>query len=134
MNQIELLSVKLLMADIEKEKRAYEMLKWVPYSFPADFNMELALLGVYSKAQKERSDKALDEFDKAHPYESSPELSAFRELEKLGVYTQKDYFSPQKASDGFYTKRLREYRNNAGLVRQSQKTKRRFRKSRWNYN
>ena len=122
------------MADIEKEKRAYEMLKWVPYSFPADFNMELALLGVYSKAQKERSDKALDEDDKANPFQSSPELSAFRELEKLGVYTQKDYFSPQKASDGFYTKRLREYRNNAGLVRESKKVKRRFRKSRWNYN
>ena len=121
------------MADIKKEKAAYEMLRWVPYSFPADFNMELALLGVYSKAQKERSDKALDQHDKDHPYESSPELKAFRELEKLGVYTQHDGYSPIKASDGFYTRRLKEYRNNAGLTRQSPQTKRRSRKSRWNY-
>ena len=96
----------------EKEKRAYDMLKFVAYSFPAEFDWELAALGVYSKAQKERSDKALDEFDKENPYESSPELTAFRELERLGVYTQNDFYSPTKATNEFYTKRLREYERN----------------------
>ena len=95
--------------DLDKEKRAYEMLRWVPYSFPADFNMELALLGTYSKAQKERSDIALDEFDKQHPYQSSPELDAFRKLEDLGRFTQKDYYSPHKAKQGFYTSELERY-------------------------
>ena len=95
--------------DLDKEKRAYEMLRWVPYSFPADFNMELALLGTYSKAQKERSDIALDEFDKKHPYESSPELSAFRKLEDLGRFTQKDYYSPHKAKENYYTRELERY-------------------------
>ena len=100
------------MIDFEKEKRAYDMLKFVAYSFPAEFDWELAALGVYSKAQKERSDKALDEFDKENPYESSPELTAFRELERLGVYTQNDFYSPTKATNEFYTKRLREYERN----------------------
>ena len=95
--------------DLDKEKRAYEMLRWVPYSFPAEFNMELALLGTYSKAQKARSDIALDDFDKKHPYESSPELSAFRKLEDLGRFTQKDYYSPHKAKDNYYTSELERY-------------------------
>ena len=95
--------------DLDKERRAYEMLRWVPYSFPADFSMELALLGTYSKAQKERSDIALDEFDKQHPYESSPELSAFRKLEDLGRFSQKDYYSPHKAKEGYYTRELERY-------------------------
>ena len=81
------------MVDFDKEKRAYEMLIFVPYSFPAEFDWELAALGVYSKAQKERSDKAIGKFEKEHPYESSPELTAFRELERLGVYTQNDFYS-----------------------------------------
>ena len=100
------------MVDFDKEKRAYEMLKFVPYSFPAEFDWELAALGVYSKAQKERSDKAIEEFEKEHPYESSPELKAFRELERLGVYTQNDFYSPKKAANEFYTKRLRKYERN----------------------
>ena len=100
------------MIDFEKEKRAYDMLKFVAYSVPAEFDWELAALGVYSKAQKERSDKALDEFDKENPYESSPELTAFRELERLGVYTQNDFYSPTKAANEFYTKRLRKYERN----------------------
>ena len=100
------------MVDFDKEKRAYEMLKFVPYSFPAEFDWELAALGVYSKAQKERSNKAIEEFEKEHPYESSPELTAFRKLERLGVYTQNDFYSPTKAANEFYTKRLRKYERN----------------------
>ena len=109
--------------DLDKERRAYEMLRWVPYSFPADFNMELALLGVYSKAQKERSDKALDEFEKQHPYESSPELAAFRKLEKLGRFTQSDYYSPTKAQESYYTRELKRFTRdrNSSAGRRKQK-------------
>ena len=60
------------MVDFDKEKRAYEMLRWIPYSFPEDFNWEKASLGLYSKAQKERSDKALDQWEKENPYITSP--------------------------------------------------------------
>ena len=95
--------------DLDKEKRAYEMLRWVPYSFPADFNMELALLGTYSKAQKERSDIAIEEFEKQNPYQSSPELDAFRKLEDLGRFSQKDFYSPHKAKDNYYTRELERY-------------------------
>ena len=95
--------------DLDKERRAYEMLRWVPYSFPADFNMELALLGVYSKAQKKRSDDAIAEFEKNNPYETSPELAAFHKLEKLGRFTQSDYYSPTKAQEGYYTRELKRF-------------------------
>ena len=47
------------MIDFEKEKRAYDMLKFVAYSFPAEFDWELAALGVYSKAQKNEAIKHL---------------------------------------------------------------------------
>ena len=95
--------------DLDKERRAYEMLRWVPYSFPADFNMELALLGVYSKAQKKRSDDAIAEFEKNNPYETSPELAAFHKLEKLGRFTQSDYYLPTKAQEGYYTRELKRF-------------------------
>ena len=98
--------------DLDKEKRAYEMLRWVPYSWPADFDIELAKKGVYFKAQKERSDKALDEFDKKHPYETSPELAAFLKLEKLGRFTQSDYYSPSKAQESYYTRELKRHTRN----------------------
>ena len=49
--------------DLEKESRAFEMLRWNPYSLPAEFDWELAGLGFYSRMQKERSDKALDALD-----------------------------------------------------------------------
>tara|TARA_R100000781_G_scaffold59712_2_gene38208 strand:+ start:4709 stop:5101 length:393 start_codon:yes stop_codon:yes gene_type:complete len=98
--------------DLDKERRAYEMLRWVPYSFPAEFNMELALLGVYSKAQKERSDEAIAEFEKNNPYETSPELAAFYKLEKLGRFTQSDYYSPSKAQEGYYSRELKRFSRN----------------------
>tara|TARA_Y100001963_G_scaffold50353_1_gene70504 strand:+ start:239 stop:610 length:372 start_codon:yes stop_codon:yes gene_type:complete len=122
------------MVDFDKERRAYEMLKWVPYSFPSEFNWELAALGAYSKAQKERSDIALDQWDKDNPYETSTEMKAFRELETLGVYTQSDYYSPAKAANAFYSRRLAEYNNASGRTRTSRKIKVRRRKSRWLYN
>ena len=123
------------MVDFEKEKRAYEMLRWIPYSFPADFDWEKAALGLYSKAQKERSDKALEEHGKQNPYITSPELQAFRDLEKLGVYNQTDSYSPEKASNGHYTKRLAEYNENSSRrTRKSPKIKISRRKGSWLYN
>ena len=51
--------------DFDVEKACYRRLKSVPYSLPpAEFNWELAAFGYYSKMQKERSDIALDEFEK----------------------------------------------------------------------
>ena len=93
----------------EKEQRAFNLLQWNPYSLPTDFNWELAALGHYTKLQTERSDKALDEFDSINERQASEELAAFHELERLGVYTQADYFSPTKAKEGFYARRLREH-------------------------
>ena len=119
------------MVDWEKEKRAYELLRWVPYSFPADFNWELAALGVYSTAQKERSDIALDRWDRENPYEESSELKAFRGLERLGAYNQSNYFSPMKSSNRHYQRRLAEYNNSSGRTGTSRKIKIRRRKSRW---
>ena len=80
----------------DKEERAYALLQWNPYSLPNEFDWELAALGHYSRLQTERSNKALDEFDSINERDASDELAAFRELERLGVYTQADFFSPAK--------------------------------------
>lgn len=96
-------------ADLDAERRAYELLRLVPYSLPAAFDEQLAEQGLYTKWQKKRSDNALDAWDKEHPYERSEELSAFLELERLGIYTQADFFSPLKAKNGYYAKRLKEH-------------------------
>lgn len=94
----------------EKEQRAFNLLQWNPYSLPTDFNWELAALGHYTKLQTERSDKALDEFDSINERQASEELAAFHELERLGVYTQADYFSPSQAQNGFYAKTLKDHK------------------------
>ena len=58
------------------------MLQSIPYSLPpAEFNWELAARGFYTKMQKERSDKALDEFEKELQPKISGEMAAFLELE-----------------------------------------------------
>ena len=54
----------------DEERRAYELLQWVPYGLPAEFDDELAQAGYYSKIQRQRSDAALDAFDAAHPYQT----------------------------------------------------------------
>ena len=77
----------------DSETRAYEMLRWVPCNLQADFNEELAQQGYYTQLQRQRSDQALDAWDRAHSAESSPELQAFRELEPLGDLTQSDFYS-----------------------------------------
>ena len=110
-------------SDLAKEERAYALLQWNPYSLPNEFDWELAALGHYSKLQTERSNKALDEFDSINERDASDELAAFRELERLGVYSQDDFFSPTKATQGFYAKALREHRSSAGMAEGGQRTK-----------
>ena len=91
----------------EKERRAFEMLQWLPYSLPADFDPSLASQGHYSSLQQKRSDIALDAWDNANPFESSSELKSFKELHSLGLFLDDVYFSPSKARNGFYTAELR---------------------------
>ena len=89
------------------EERAYTLLSWQALAPLADFDESFP----YAELQRQRSDKALDQWDKENPCESSPELTAFRELEHMGQYTQNDYYSPSKAANGFYTDQLRGIRN-----------------------
>ena len=112
------------------EEQSFDLLQWIPYCLPAEYDDDLALIGYYSKTQKERSDRALDAWDKEHPFKSSDELTAFRELERLGVYTDKDFFSPHKAKDGHYTRRIKQLRDDSrepqgspGVIRQARQTR-----------
>lgn len=91
----------------DPELRAYELLQWVPYSLPSPYDEELALEGHYTRLQRQRSDQALADFDRENPSQTSPELAAFRELERLGIFTQNDFYLPSKAEHGFYADLLR---------------------------
>ena len=73
------------MPDLARERRAWQLLQWVPYSLPTEFDEDLALQSYYTTLQKQRSDLALDEWDKAHEKPISPELSAFKEDRKSVV-------------------------------------------------
>ena len=122
------MSLSLLrVTDRDPEEVAFDLLNWNPYSLPAEFDDEQAMLCVYSKLQKQRSDAALDDWDKAHPYEASDELTAFRELERLGVYTSRDFFSPSKAKNGHYSARLKQIGTTPGKPDRSQGTARKHR-------
>ena len=88
------------------------MLRWAHehdrvISSEAPFDLHLAESGFYTTHQKRRSDAALDADDLARPYETSPELAAFRALEDMGVYTQEDGYSPIKAKESYYTRELK---------------------------
>jgi len=95
--------------DLNAEERAFDLLQWLPYSLPSQYDEDEAMCGKYSALQKERSDAALDAWDLKHPFESSDELTAFRELQRLGVYNDENYFSPLLAKDAFYRKTLTEH-------------------------
>ena len=75
------------MTDLNAEEQAFDLLQWVPYSLPSEYDEDEAMCGKYSAMQRQRSDAALKVWDQKHPYESSDELTAFRELQRLGVYT-----------------------------------------------
>lgn len=97
------------MTDLNAEERAFDLLQWVPYSLPSEYDEDDAMGGKYSAMQRQRSDAALDAWDSRYPFESSEELTSFRELRRLGVYTDDDYFSPSLASDAFYRKTLKQH-------------------------
>ena len=102
--------------DFDVEQDCYRRLKSVPYSLPpAEFNWELAAFGYYSKLQKERSDKALAEFEKELQPSNYSQTAAFEELKKLGVYTEKTKYNLEQAENGFYTKRLKSVRKSRGI-------------------
>ena len=113
--------------DFDVEKDCYRRLKSVPYSLPpAEFNWELAAFGYYSELQKERSDKALAEFEKELQPSNYSQTAAFEELKKLGVYTEKTKYNLEQAENGFYTKRLKSVRKSRGIdiTGRSRQTKR----------
>ena len=113
--------------DFDVEKDCYRRLKSVPYSLPpAEFNWELAAFGYYSKLQKERSDKALDEFEKELQPSNYSQTAAFEELKKLGIYTEKTKYNLEQAENGFYTKRLQTVKRSRGIntTRRSRQIKR----------
>ena len=93
----------------DPEERAYMLLQWASRAPLAPFNAELADAGFYTRVQRERSDQAVKAWDAAKPFESSPELQAFRELERVGQITQAEFFSPSKAAQGIYTSTLKVY-------------------------
>ena len=66
------------MPDLDAQRRAYELLQWVPYSLPTEFNEDLAADGYYTKTQKQRSDAALTAFDAAANARSAPPAGAAR--------------------------------------------------------
>ena len=123
------------MIDYDKEHLTWMLLQWQPWSLPNEFDEDLAAKGYYTDLQRKRSDQALDAWDAQHPEETSDELAAFQELERLGVYGQRTWFSPSKAKDGFYTRRLKQRQQRGSkpsrLLGPSRFTQKRSRKSRW---
>jgi len=93
--------------DLNQEQRAFDLLQWVPYSLPGFFDDDLAVVGYYTEIQTQKSDAALKAWDDDHPFVSSSELTAFKELERLGVYSDSDFYSPSKAKDGAYSEQLK---------------------------
>lgn len=91
----------------DRERRAYEMLCWVPYSLPSDFDPALAMAGTYTKMQDDRSNKALDEFERNLPDDTSPELHAYLILQAIGHLKEHDYYSPSRVKQGEYSATLK---------------------------
>ena len=94
----------MALADMDAEERAYHLLQWGSPSPLAEFDEALAVDGFYTRVQQERSNTALTAFDKGEE-KARPltELQAFRQLVAWGVFTNSDYFSPEKADDSVYS-------------------------------
>ena len=99
------------------EARAYELLKWQALAPLSEFDESYP----YLKVWREYSDAALDAGEKEHPYEPSSELAAFRELERLGVFTQSDFYLPSKAADGYYNQRLKDHTGSFGQAEEARR-------------
>ena len=81
---------------LEREERAWRLLQWGSAAPLAEFDEALAVQGFYSRAQKERSDQALDLFDQEmREPPGLSELDAFRILEARG-FLQADSIHQQK--------------------------------------
>lgn len=87
----------------DRERRSYELLLWVPYSLPSDFDPALAMAATYTQLQDHRSNKALDEFERNLPDNTSPELHAYQILQAIGHLKEHDYYSPARAKQGEYS-------------------------------
>ena len=96
---------------LDREWRAWRLLQWGSPAELAPFDEVLAVQGFYTRVQRERSDKALDAFDQElREPPGLSELDAFRILEARGIFSQNDFYSPQKAANGFYSKLLKQRR------------------------
>ena len=89
----------------EAEWSAWSMLAWASPAGIAPFDEDLAAQGWYSAIYRQRSDQGLAEID-AQEKTQSVEVSAFQELNRLGVLTENDYFLPSEASNAVYSTKL----------------------------
>ena len=107
---------------LEKEYRAWAMLQWSPGSSDEPFLEEKAQRRFYSQAQAFKSDQAIQQFDELRDLrdQSMTELDCFRELERLGVLSQADFYLPSNADNSVYSKRLKEHRNATGSTASGQ--------------
>ena len=87
------------------EWSAWEMLAWASPAGIAPFDEDLAAQGWYSAIYRQRSDQGLAEID-AQEKTQAVEVSAFQELNRLGVLTESDYFLPSEASNAVYSTKL----------------------------
>ena len=92
----------------EPEWVAWSMLAWASPAGIAPFDEDLAASGWYSAVYRHHSDRGLAEID-AQEKTQAVEVSAFKELNRLGVLTENDYFLPSEASNAVYSTKLDSY-------------------------
>ena len=92
----------------DAEWRAWELLRFASLLPSAPFDEELAASGWYSAVYRHHSDRGLAEID-AQEKTQAVEVSAFKELNRLGVLTENDYFLPSEASNAVYSTKLDSY-------------------------
>ena len=95
--------------DLDKEYRAWELLRWSTPAALADFDEALADAGFYTSVQQKRSDQAFDAWEQEN-IRPTTELDAFRELVSLGVFTEQDFYSPAKSKTSHYSRTLNEHK------------------------
>lgn len=98
--------------DLDAEYRAWELLRWSTPAPWAAFDEGLADSGFYTQVQQRRSNEALKAEEAAQAGKPTPltELSAFRELVAMGVFTEVDFYLPSKAAHSHYTNELRKHK------------------------
>ena len=108
---------------LEKEYRAWAMLQWSPGSSDEPFLEDKAQRRFYSQAWTFKSDQAIQQFDELNGFrdQSMSELDCFKELERLGILSQADFYLPSNADKSVYSKRLKEHRNATGSTGQGKR-------------